>query len=248
MDAAHAVVVANLHALNAGDEAAYLATFAPEGGVSGPFSGEGLRGPAAVGTLFRQLQSQLAPAQFEAIAFYTRHREGALVWTCVAQPDGRILRFEGITDFSFELGGLIRWGHVFWDPAAMLNAKEGRAHLARSIPELVQTWMAALESKDPMSLRALFSPESTLEGMLTGGRLQGPAVISQHLTHARRQIGGPHFRLEAVFEAEGRAALRWEAEAASTGHRFGGVTILDSADGHHIDRVRMFWDPAEVAG
>lgn len=245
MDPAFDTAMASLRALNAGDEGAYLACFAPDGGQSGPMAGSGLKGRLAVGALFRQLQARFAPLDFRCTRYFSRDREAAMIWSCTASPGGATLRFEGISDLSFEPGGLLHWAQVFWDPGAVLAAQEGHPVRRGEVPELARVWMEALSSRDLPHLRSLFSEEATLRGMLSGGVLRGPAVLAQHMAHARRQLGDPEFHLLAWYATDGRLALRWRAETA--GRSFEGVSILDSADGRRIDRVRMFWDPAEAA-
>lgn len=244
MDHARTTAEACMDALNAGDEAAYLACFAPEGGQSGPLAGEGLRGASALKALFRNLRAELAPCTFRTTAYYSRGREAAVAWTCEARPGGTELRFEGISDLVFAPGGQIAWAKIFWNPAAVLAAKAGRPLLPGGIPALALAWMKALESEDPGPLRALFSSEAELAGMFTGGSLRGVEVLARHMAHARRQIGDPDFHLQAAFESEGRIALRWTAEASD--RTFGGISFLDSRDGQRIDRARMFWDPGEA--
>jgi ketosteroid isomerase-like protein len=246
MDSARAAAEACMDALNAGDEAAYLACFAPDGGQSGPLAGEGLRGAVALKALFRNLRAELAPCRFLPTAYYSRGREAAMAWTCEARPGGTELRFEGISDLAFTVLGQIAWAQIFWNPAFILAAKAGRPLQPAGTPALALAWMKALEAQDAAELRALFSPEAELTGMFTGGPLRGAAVVARHMAHARRQIGDPAFQLQAAFASGGRLALRWTAEGA--GRTFGGISFLDSRDGHHVDRARMFWDPAEGVG
>jgi hypothetical protein len=232
-----------LEALSAGDLAAYLDTFDVNGGrSSGPLAGEGLAGQASLKSLFQNLQSQLGKTRYRADHFFTLGTQGLLVWTCDAETQaGAPITFQGITVFEFSPTAKILSLEVFWDALYVLALRSGREAQQVPPPALSRSFLEALNGSSFAQVGRVFSPNAEMEGALSAGVLRGGPVVTQHMIHARRQLGEPVFELMAAYSHDRDVALLWRSTGPD-GTRMGGA-VLRSADGVRIDRTQMLWSP-----
>ncbi len=165
------------------------------------------------------------------------------MWTCDAETQaGASFSFQGITVFEFSPAAKILSLEVFWDALSVLALRGGREVAPAAPPALSKAFLEALNGSSFAQVSRAFSPHAEMEGALSAGVLRGGPVVTQHMIHARRQLGEPHFELVAAYAHDRDVALLWKSTGPD-GARMGGA-VLRSADGVHIDRTHMLWSPS----
>lgn len=116
-------VAAYFAALRAGDKAAWLATFAPDGAAEDPAGTPAKTGHAELGAYFDAVAGALARMDFHPGAIHVCGARAAVGWAAELEArNGRRTRSEGIDLFEFDAQGRIARLAGYWNPAAAFAA------------------------------------------------------------------------------------------------------------------------------
>jgi len=238
-------IEAYYRAFNARDEAAYLASFHPDGATGGTLTGQPAAGVGVQRALLRTASGSLGDLHQHPKALYQAQDEVAVAWEGEVKPPGGgpSIPVEGISQFRFDGEARITWLRVFWDPKP-LSGKAGKVEPA--LRGVIEAYFRAFNGRDWDTLAALFAEGGLFGGTLAGPGLRGEASLRAIYESAVSRFPGIRMEPGLAFQAQTDLAVHWSGAAGGQDgrvHAIRGISLFDFDPGGRITRYRIYWDP-----